>query len=79
MKFETPSEIVQVDCYSGGRFAERPVSFGWRREKLQVAALKQAWQTPDGVVFLVRVPDSRHFELTYAVSSDQWTGRQVSL
>lgn len=78
MKELTPWEPIHVECYSGGRFAERPVAFTWRQELFQGLAVKRAWQTPDGVAFLVRAADNRYFELAYTTSNDQWTGRQVT-
>ena len=35
MKAQQPMETVTVECYSGARFAERPVALTWRGERLQ--------------------------------------------
>jgi hypothetical protein len=78
MKTQQPLEIVAVECYSGGRFAERPVEMMWRGERLHIASIERAWQTPDGLGFVVRVADSRHFELTYTLASDQWMARPLT-
>jgi hypothetical protein len=78
MKTQQPLEIVAVECYSGGRFAERPVEMMWRGERLHIASVERAWQTPGGLGFVVRVADSRHFELTYTLASDQWMARPLT-
>jgi hypothetical protein len=78
MKKQQSLETVAVECYSGGRFAERPVEMLWRGKRLHVASVERAWQTPGGLGFVVRVADSRHFELAYTVASDQWVARQLT-
>jgi hypothetical protein len=79
MKKQQLLETVAVECYSGGRFAERPVEILWRGERLHVASVERAWQTPGGLGFIVRVADSRHFELAYTIASDEWVARQMML
>jgi hypothetical protein len=79
MKKQQPMETVTVECYSGGRFAERPVEILWRGERLHVASVERAWQTPGGLGFTVRVADRRHFELAYTITSDKWVARQMML
>jgi len=78
MKKQQPMETVAVECYSGGRFAERPVKMMWRGERLHIASVERAWQTPGGLGFVVRVADSRHFELTYTLAGDQWMARPLT-
>lgn len=71
------SQVVSVECYSGTRFAERPVALTWNGERLTIESIERAWQTPDGVAFAVRVADGRGFELTYFPANDQWTARPL--
>jgi hypothetical protein len=66
------SQVVSVECYSGARFAERPVALTWNDERLSIESVKRAWQTPDGLAFVVRTADGRRFELNYSPSDDQW-------
>jgi hypothetical protein len=79
MKTQQPMETVAVECYSGGRFAERPVEMMWRGERLHIASVERAWQTPGGMGFVVCAADSRHFELAYTIAGDRWTARQLTL
>ncbi len=78
MKTQQPMETVAVECYSGGRFAERPVEMMWRGQRLHITSVERAWQTPGGLGFVVRVADSRHFELTYTIAGDRWTARPLA-
>ena len=78
MKKQQSLETVAVECYSGGRFAERPVEMKWRGECLHIMSVERAWQMPGGLGFVVRVANSRHFELTYTVVNDQWVARQLT-
>jgi len=78
MKKQQPLETVAVECYSGGRFAERPVEIVWHGERLHVSSVERAWRTPGGLGFTVRVDDRRHFELAYTIASDQWVARQLT-
>jgi hypothetical protein len=72
-------EAVSVECYSGARYAERPVALTWRGERLSVESVERAWQTPDGPAFTVRVADGRSLELIYDVSQDRWSARLLGI
>ena len=74
---QQPLETVAVECYSGGRFAERPVEMAWRGERLHVTSVERAWRTPGGLGFIVCVADRRRFELAYTIVSDRWVARQM--
>ncbi len=67
--------MVQVECYSGARYAERPVALTWHDERLSVESVERAWQTPDGLAFIVQITDGRRFELIYSSPNDQWVAR----
>ena len=71
------SKVVSVECYSGARFAERPVALAWNGERLSVESIERAWQTPDSLAFTVRAAGGLRFELTYLPASDQWTARPL--
>jgi len=70
------SQVVSVECYSGTRFAERPVALTWNGERLSIESIERAWQTPEGVAFVVRA-GGLCFELTYHPVEDQWTARPL--
>lgn len=72
-------ESVAVECYSGVRYAERPVALTWRGERLSVESVERTWQTPEGLAFIVCVTDGRRFELAYVSSDDQWAARPFDI
>jgi hypothetical protein len=72
-------EQVGVECYSGARYAERPLALTWRGERLSVESVERTWRTRDGLAFSVRTADGRRFDLTYNLSTDQWFARPLDL
>jgi len=70
-------QVVSVECYSGTRYAERPVALTWNGERLSIESVERAWQTPDGMAFTVRVAGGLHFELTYQPTRDQWIAQSL--
>ena len=63
-----------VECYSGSRYAERPLALWWQGQRLNVAALLDSWRSPTGPCFRVRTagPQGNIFELTYDELQDKW-------
>jgi hypothetical protein len=72
-------EAVSVECYSGARYAERPVALTWHGERLTVESVEHAWQTPNGLAFVVRIADDHRFELAYDASQDRWLARPLDI
>jgi len=73
------SQVVSVECYSGTRYAERPVALTWNGERLSIEAIERAWQTPDGLAFIIQITDGRRFELIYSSPNDQWMARPFDI
>lgn len=65
-------EPVQVACYSGHTYAQRPLSFIWDDTELRVKKVEKEWQEPGARHFRVRTDDDRMFELCYYEASDRW-------
>lgn len=63
----------QVHTYSGFRIHERPLSFTWGEERLEVRQVLKQGYTPDTLFFKVEASDGRIYLLTYHRSSDSWT------
>ena len=68
-----------VTCYSGTRFAERPIAFQFLGEQLEVAAVERSWREPGGLVFLVNTPDGRRFRLLYDQEEDNWQIQSIDV
>ncbi|MCR4407394.1 MAG: DUF6504 family protein [Anaerolineae bacterium] len=65
-------EPVEVECYSGHTYAQRPRAFTWRGQRYQVEAVERTWRTPQGLHFRVRTPEDSVFELVYNEHEDVW-------
>ena len=63
---------VQVECYSGHRYAQEPRAFTWQGQRYEVGRVAQALRTPRGPVFRVRTGDGRRFTLAYDEAGDRW-------
>jgi hypothetical protein len=64
---------VQVECYSGHTFAERPMAFTCHGQRHQVGQILKQWHSPDGPGFRVLTLDGAEYELTYSQNQDEWT------
>ncbi len=56
---------LQVNCYSGHTYAERPRSFAWQGTEYEVEAIEKAWQEPGERHFQFRTRDNKLFKLCY--------------
>ncbi len=65
-------EPVQVTCYSGHTYAERPESFVGEGTEYRVKDVEKEWQEPGKRHFRVCTDDDRMFELCYYEDSGQW-------
>jgi hypothetical protein len=61
-----------VECYSGVRFAERPVSFQFQGRRHLVDEVIKQWISPSAYHFEVRTTEDESFELTYYRETDEW-------
>ena len=71
------AEQVQVRCYAGRRYAERPLAFIWREEEIAVEEVLAEWREPAGPAFRVHT-DRGNFVLTYEENMDRWWLRYSS-
>jgi hypothetical protein len=61
-----------VECHSGYAYADRPIAFKWKGERLEIAEIENRWRIPGGLRFRVRILDGRVFELFYGELYDEW-------
>ena len=64
---------VEVNCYSGHTYAERPRSFLWQGAEYEVEEIEKAWQEPGKKCFRVRTRDNKLFQLCYNERQKQWS------
>jgi hypothetical protein len=65
----------QVTTYSGHRLHERPLSFTWGEEWLEVRQVLEQSYGPDHLLFKVAAADGRRYLLTYHQAADAWEVR----
>jgi len=64
---------VEVKCYSGYTYAQRPVSFTWQGKEYEVEDIEKEWWGPGERWFLVKTKDNKHFKLCYNEAQDEWS------
>lgn len=64
--------VENVICYSGHKYAERPVAFCWDGQQLEVECILSQACSPDGTSFRVRTSEDHEFELRYSESQVKW-------
>ena len=64
---------LEVKCYSGHTYAERPLSFIWQGIEYEVEEIEKAWQEPGERWFLVKTRDNKSFQLCYNEAQDEWS------
>jgi hypothetical protein len=72
-----PSQI-QVECYAGHTYPQRPVAFWWQGQRLVVTAVRGEAHLPDGKRFVVETTGEQVFEINYNQIQDTWIVRDVS-
>jgi hypothetical protein len=73
----TEVDGIRVQCYSGYTYAERPDFFIYLGEICRVESLEREWREPGERHFLVRIGDSKSFELCYNERGDEWSLREL--
>jgi aminotransferase len=67
---------LQVECYSGHTFAQRPTAFVWRGRRYQVEHVLKQWRSPQGPGFQLVTSGGEPFELIYDETHDRWSLKQ---
>jgi len=73
----TEGEGIQVQCYSGYTYAERPDSFVYQGEAFNVERIDREWREPGERHFQVCAGTSKSFELCYNEQRDEWSVRKL--
>ncbi len=73
---------VQVQCYSGRSYADRPASFLWQDKQYQIKDIEKEWIEPGQKHFVVVTTsakgeksekDEKRFEICYDEREDSWS------
>jgi hypothetical protein len=63
---------LKVQCYSGARANEKPVSFILGEKQFVINDIVDRWYGPDYLYFKVRADDGNSYILRYDERHDQW-------
>ena len=64
---------LEVNCYSGYTYAERPFSFTWQGINYEVETIEKNWQEPQKRYFQVKTIDNKLFQLCYNETKKWWS------
>ena len=70
-------EMVEVACYAGSRYPQRPLRVTWRGSEHDVLAVEREWQEPHRRCYLVRLAGDVLLTLSYHERSDRWTASEA--
>ena len=70
-------ELVEVACYAGSRYPQRPQRLTWRGGEHEVLAVEREWQEPHRRCYLVRLQGDLLLTLSYYERGDRWTAAEV--
>jgi hypothetical protein len=65
-------QVVEVACYSGASYAERPEAVIWRGQRLSIARILKDQITPTGKSFNVILDNGWSIRLQYLNQQTQW-------
>lgn len=63
---------VQVECYSGSAYGERPQALLWKGRRVLVEDVLDTRQTPNGKAFTLLLAGAVQIELEYDQAEDSW-------
>lgn len=64
---------IHVECYSGHRAEERPLSFSTGERTYIVVRLDDRWYSPGATYFRVLADDGNIYVLRHDESADTWS------
>lgn len=74
--------VIQIQCYSGRSYADRPASFVWQDRQYQVKDIEKEWLEPGQKHFVVVTTsakgeksekDEKRFDICYDEREDAWS------
>jgi hypothetical protein len=66
-------ELVDVECYAGTRYPERPQRVTWHGARHEVLTVEREWQEPHRRCYLVVLKGDLKLRLCYHERSQRWS------
>ena len=73
MPSDTKTPILEVECYSGYKADEKPISFTLDGRKLMVEDIIDQWRSPEFEYFKVQADDGKAYLLRNDEINSEWT------
>ncbi|MPN45675.1 hypothetical protein SDC9_193244 [bioreactor metagenome] len=70
--------IVQVECYSGSAYGERPQALIWKGRHVRVEEVLDTRQNPNGKAFTLLLAGAMQIELEYDQAKEVWTANGLT-
>jgi len=64
---------LEVTCYSGHTYAQRPKSFFWQGVEYKIEEVERGWLEPQERHFRVRTGGNKLFQLCYNETTRKWS------
>jgi len=64
---------LEVTCYSGRLYADRPQSFRWQDVEYEIREIEKEWLEPGERYFRVRTGDNKLCQLCYNEKKAKWS------
>jgi hypothetical protein len=64
---------IEVECYAGTRYPERPLAFMVRGQRFKVTRVLDRWYGEEAQYFKVMAEDRLIYLLRYTPGQDTWT------
>jgi hypothetical protein len=77
MRSDTKIPNLKVQCYSGYKADEKPVSFSLDSKKLMVEKIIDQWRTPEFEYFKVMADDGKGYLLRQDNRNGEWALEKV--
>ena len=69
---------VKVECYAGGKSAERPVRLRIGERRVEVASVLDRWYGPDHEYWKIQGSDGWTYLMRFDRAQDSWDLRSMS-
>jgi len=64
--------IIQVECYSNHKYAQRPVAFTVQAKRYEIRRIVRQWREVAKDFFVVETPEPKQYTISYDEEGDSW-------
>ena len=64
--------IIQVECYSNYKYAQKPIAFTLQGKKYEIKRILKQWREAAKDFFVVETPEQSQYTISYDEEGDSW-------